>query len=151
MAGETLDDDRARHSTFAHLIGRFTVDVHVIPVESRLLIVRNVHDVMQFLARLCKHSEHVVTVAARRNGQSVKVEIGVAAIPVLGGRSSVRSISNVWPGSMSIVGATPVHVLVLESGQAGRRIDVGDQREFCNAMDRTHDRRFGELVDVRIG
>ena len=53
MPGKTLYHDRARHSTFTHLIGGFTVDVHVIPVESRLLIVGNVHDVMQLLARLC--------------------------------------------------------------------------------------------------
>ncbi len=55
------------------------MDVHVIPVESRLLIVGNVHDVMQLLARLCKHAEHVVTIASRRHRQSVKMEIRVGA------------------------------------------------------------------------
>ncbi len=151
MPGKTLDHDRARHSAFTHLIRGFTMDVHVIPVESRLLIVGNVHDVMQLLARLCKHAKHVVTIASRRHRQSVKMEIRVGADSLVRRKIVGEVDLERLAGRDLNRRSDALLMLVHKSGQEGGRVDIGSDRKLGNAMHRTYDRRFGELVYARIG
>ena len=93
MPLQAVHDDRTGHSALTDLIVRFSVHVRMIPVEAGLLILRDVHYVVQALAWTREHSKHVVARGVGRGTEAVKMQIYIALIS--GSRSQLVGLRDV--------------------------------------------------------
>ncbi len=147
---EPVDDDHAGHPAFADLIAGLSVNVRVIPVESRLLVLRDVNDVVQALSGRCQPVENVVGVPSRRNGQAVKMEIDVI-VHLAAGRQIVLNVDHEGLAGFQFDRRDDsLHTVISEGRQPGRRVDVGDQRDARDTVNGFDDGRLGELVHAVV-
>ena len=74
MSLEPLDDDCARHAA-RHFAVRFSVRVGMVPVESRFLLGRNLHAIMNDLAHVGEGHDRVVRRGLGRHRQAVEMNV----------------------------------------------------------------------------
>lgn len=154
MPRESLDNDRSGHSAGADLKARLAVDVWMIPIESRLLVLRNVHDVTSPLTGSQEHGQHVVSRPLRRDAQPVEMQVHVLGVAVRVGRRNLREIvlevDDERLAGLDVDRRSDfLHAVVDELRLTGYGALLSDERDCSDAVDGAYDRRLGKYRAFR--